>query len=206
MHFVAAVLIGVLAGALTPADWGRVTRLVAAWDGGALAWTCLAWGTIGRASAEMTRHRAAAEDPGRTGLWLLTIGASAFSLLATGYLLRQKHHGVLQSHAPVLPLLLVAIAAAWAATHTAYALRYAHLHYRDRGNPEGGVRFPDQQPPSYLDFAYFAFTIGMCFQVSDAAVTSRELRGAVLLHSVLSFAYNTVILAVAINLLVGALG
>ncbi len=189
-----------------PDDWGRVARLVTAWDVGSVVWTSLAWAAISRANAETTRHRAAAEDPGRTAIWALMITTSTFSLLATGYLLHQARQGVIHSHEPLLPLLLVAIGGAWVATHTAYTLRYAHLHYRDRGNPEGGVRFPDQLPPSYLDFAYFAFTIGMCFQVSDAAVTSREFRGAVLMHAVLSFAYNTVILAVAINLLVGALG
>ena len=59
---------------------------------------------------------------------------------------------------------------------------------------------PGKEPPSYFDFAYFAFTIGMCFQVSDVCVTSRQIRRAVLLHAVISFAYNSVILAFVLNL------
>jgi uncharacterized membrane protein len=206
VNLLVAAAAGIAAGISAPEGWGRVARLVVAWDLGSVVWTVLAWLAISRATADQTRHRAAADDPGRTVIWLLLITTSTFSLLSTGYLLRQARQGMFHSHEPVIPLLLVAIAGAWAATHTAYTLRYAHLHYRDRGNPEGGVRFPDETAPSYLDFAYFAFTIGMCFQVSDAAVTSREFRGAVLMHAVLSFAYNTVILAVAINLLVGAMG
>jgi uncharacterized membrane protein len=206
VNVLAALALGVVTGMVVPGAWGRVARLVAAWDVGAVAWIFLAWVIIFRASIDGTRHRAAAEDPGRTATWVLLISASTFSLLATGYLLKQSRRGIFHAHEPVIPLLLVAIAGAWAATHTAYTLRYAHLHYRDRGNAEGGVRFPDPLPPTYLDFAYFAFTIGMCFQVSDAAVTSREFRGAVLMHALLSFTYNTVILAVAINLLVGAIG
>jgi uncharacterized membrane protein len=206
VNLLAAVAVGIATGMLVPGTWGRVARLVAAWDVGSAAWILLAWVIIHRADVEGTRHRAAAEDPGRTAIWVLLVGASTFSLLATGYLLRQVRRGVFHSHEPVIPLLLAAMAGAWAATHTAYTLRYAHLHYRDRGNVEAGVKFPDELAPTYLDFAYFAFTIGMCFQVSDVAVTTREFRGAVLMHAVLAFTYNTVILAVAINLLVGALG
>ena len=85
----------------------------------------------------------------------------------------------------------------------AYALRYAHLYYRDDEEGVGGLSLPGDAAPAYLDFAYFAFTIGMCFQVSDIAVSSPQIRRTVLGHSVLSFLYNTAILATAINLAVG---
>jgi uncharacterized membrane protein len=103
-------------------------------------------------------------------------------------------------------LCVVAVASAWALTHTAYTLRYAHLYYREDADGVGGLSFPGNTPPAYLDFAYFAFTIGMCFQTSDVTITSRPIRRAVLGHSVLSFVYNTTILATAVSLVIGFLG
>ena len=90
--------------------------------------------------------------------------------------------------------------------HTAYTLRYAHLYYRDDHDGVGGLTFPGNAAPTYFDFAYFAFTIGMCFQTADVSITSRRFRRAVMAHAVLSFAYNTTILATAVSLIVGFLG
>jgi len=100
-------------------------------------------------------------------------------------------------------LCVVAVSSAWMLTQTAYALRYAHLYYRDHGQGVGGLEFPGGGRPSYLDFAYFSFTVGMCFQVSDVTISTRQMRRAVLGHSLLSFLYNTAILATAINLAIG---
>ena len=98
------------------------------------------------------------------------------------------------------------VALAWAIGHTAFTFRYAHLFYREDDEGIGGVTFSGANDPTYFDFAYFAFTIGMCFQVSDASVTSCQIRRAVLVHAVLSFAYNTLILAFVLNLVFGAVG
>ncbi len=84
-----------------------------------------------------------------------------------------------------------------------YTLRYAHLYYHDDHEGIGGLEFPGGGRPSYVDFAYLSFTIGMCFQVSDVVVSSRQIRRTVLGHALLSFVYNTAILATAINLAVG---
>jgi uncharacterized membrane protein len=70
----------------------------------------------------------------------------------------------------------------------------------------GGITFGGDEAPSYFDFAYFAFTVGMCFQVSDVTVTSCQIRRTVLAHALLAFAYNTVILAFVLNLVFGAVG
>ncbi len=91
----------------------------------------------------------------------------------------------------------------WALTHTAFTLRYAHLSPREDAEGVGGIEFPGGGRPCYLDFAYLAFTIGMCFQVSDTTVCSRQIRSTVLLHAALSFFYNTAILAFVLNLVFG---
>ena len=98
---------------------------------------------------------------------------------------------------------LFAVAAAWALTHTAFALRYAHLFYRDQGDVSGGLEFLGSKSPDYFDFAYFAFTVGMCFQVSDVTVSSSSVRRVVLGHAIPSFAYNTAIIAVTLSLATG---
>ena len=100
-------------------------------------------------------------------------------------------------------LCLVTVALAWTMTHIAFTFRYAHLYYREDSEGIGGIDFPGGQPPMYFDFAYFAFTIGMCFQVSDACVTSHQVRRAVLLHAMISFAYNSTILAFVLSLVFG---
>ena len=84
-------------------------------------------------------------------------------------------------------------------------MRYAHAYYRkrddDQESSEGeGVEFPDEKEPDFLDFAYFSFVIGMTCQVSDVQISSRGIRRLALVHGLLSFLFNTVILALTINL------
>jgi uncharacterized membrane protein len=91
-------------------------------------------------------------------------------------------------------------------------LRYAHTYYGDPDGPAGpmshaaGLEFPGDREPDYMDFAYFSFVIGMTFQVSDVVITSRDFRKLVLIHAMLSFGFNTVILALALNTVSSVLG
>jgi uncharacterized membrane protein len=150
---------------------------------------------------------AAADDPGRHAVSALVLLASAIGLFATSVVLRRARALAPEARDLFVGLCLLAVATAWLLTHTAYTLRYAHLYYRDGGQgDEGGLTFPGESPPAYLDFAYFSFTVGMCFQVSDVAVSSARIRRATLSQALLSFLYNTVILAVALNLVVGIFG
>lgn len=97
-------------------------------------------------------------------------------------------------------LALLAVVVAWALTHTYYALHYARLYYQD-GADGGGLAFPGQTPPAYMDFIYFALAIGTSFAGSDVTVTSPEVRRTVVGHVLLSFAYNTAILALALGII-----
>lgn len=190
-----------------PAGLGWAVRAVAGWDVGATLLLGLVWVIIGAADSAETRRRASAEDPGRTLVWGFVLVGSTFSLLATTVLLHQAKD-VAPSRAELFMAMCVwAVACAWALTHSSFALRYARLYYReDDGTGVGGLGFPGDQPPDDLDFAYFAFTLGMCFQTSDVTVTDRTIRRTVLMHGVLSFVYNTAILALALNLVFGRLG
>lgn len=170
------------------------------WDLGGLVLLGFSWATIARADERTTRERAGAEDPGRTLVYSIVVIASAVSLLAATVLAGTGRTLPASAQNLLMAQCLATLALAWLITHTAFTLRYAHLYYREDAEGVGGVTLPGADAPTYLDFAYVAFTIGMCFQVSDFAVTSRQIRRAVLLHSLISFAYNSMILAFVLNL------
>ena len=201
-----AAALGVATALLIPARLGITVRLLAAWDVGALVMTAFAWMIILSSSPEQTHRHAGTDDPGRRAVSVLVILTSCVSLLATAVIFRQARRYPPDVRWLFVALCILTVAGAWVLTHSAYALRYAHLYYRDDDEGVGGLTFPGDAAPCYLDFAYFAFTIGMCFQVSDISVPSRQIRRAVLGHSMLSFLYNTAILATAINLAVGVFG
>ena len=186
---------------------GWAVHLLAGWDAAGISLLALAWWRIWHETSVETRRHAAAEDPGRRLVWLLVLLASTSSLFAAGFVMRRAHDIAPNDSAfnLLFGLCSMAVVSAWALTHTAYSLRYAHLYYRDDDDGEGGLEFPGKIDPDGFDFAYFSFTLGMCFQVSDVCITSRAIRRAVLAHALLSFMYNTVVLALALNLMLGFL-
>jgi uncharacterized membrane protein len=198
--------VGLVAAASMPARLGVALRLVAGWDAAAIAGAAFVWLIIARATPAATRKHAASDDPGRAATSLLWLVASIVSLLATAVLLRRAKACPPDLRSLFAAFGALAVASAWFVTHTMLTLRYAHLYYRDGEEREGGLDFPGGGHPAFIDFAYFAFTIGMCFQVSDVTISSPALRRTALGHAMLSFGYNTVILAVAINLGIGIIG
>lgn len=196
---------GIVAALVTPGTLPWNVRAMVGWDAGALLFAGLAWAMIARASAEQTRLRAAAEDTGRRVVFILAVGASVFSLFSAIVVLKQVRT-LPPAQVPLFTgLAIAAVAISWVVTHTAYTLRYAHLYYRRRGTTRC-LRFEGTAEPSDIDFAYFAFTIGMCFQVSDVVIASGSVRRSVLVHAIVSFAFNTTILALALNLVTQTVG
>jgi uncharacterized membrane protein len=205
-RLVFAVALGVVAWFASPAQLSAVTRGLLAGDVAGLALFGIAAWIVVRADSDEARRRAAAHDPGRTFVWLIVVAVSAVSLFAATFVLRHAK-SLPSAEGHVLSVLTVATAAiSWLLTHTGFTLRYAHLYYRGGPDNEGGIGFPGDGPPDDVDFAYFAFTIGMCFQVSDATITNRVIRRTALLHALVSFAYNTGILALVLNIVMGQLG
>lgn len=197
---IAGLLVGLLLETAAP-----VTRIIVAWDVFAVVLLAFAWAIIWTADATETRRRAGNDDPGRTAVWILVVLSSTLSLFAAAFGLRHAR-ALAPSRAAVEVLLsLGAVVTAWCLSHTAWTLRYAHLYYRDDHEGVGGLIFPGDRDPDEVDFAYFSFTIGMAFQVSDVSITSQQIRAAVMMHGVQSFAYNTTILALALNLAYGFL-
>lgn len=185
-----------IAGLLLP----RLPAVLFAWDVGGLVLFGLSWQLIATYDARATRARASSEDPGRTMVYVGVVLTSAISLLAATALAPSARSLPPPFSHWVTALSLAAVSLAWGLTHTSFTFRYTHLYYREDAEGIGGATFPGDHAPTYFDFAYFAFTIGMCFQVSDVSVTSPQIRRAVLLHAVISFIYNSAILAFVLNL------
>jgi uncharacterized membrane protein len=183
---------------------------IASWDGFSLCLIVLIWRSVRRADAVRIRHVATSEDPGRTWLFVAVVTAATASLLAVGALLgglKGMKGGMLALH---VLLSVGGVLGAWLLLHVLFTLRYAHVYFGENyRTPEqdqaGGLDFPGAEPCSYWDFAYFAFVIGMTAQTADIDVTSVQMRRLVLLHGVLSFFYNTAVVALSINILSGIL-
>lgn len=175
-----------------------------AWDTAGFVLLASSWSLFVTADAKLTQQRAGDEDPGRRVVYLVVVLTSLVSVLAATALVGTVHRLEPGPKHLIAGLCLAAVVLAWALTHTAFTFRYAHLYYREDAEGVGGVDFPGGQAPAYFDFAYFAFTVGMCFQVSDACVSSPQIRRSVLLHAVISFAYNSILLAFVLNLVFGA--
>jgi uncharacterized membrane protein len=197
-----SVVTGLVVGLLTW-DQGLAFGLLFAWNAAGVVLLGLSWLAIAQSTPAGTRKRAAAEDPGRTLVYVVVLVAASVSLLAAVVLSRQAKTLEPDLAHRMGMLCLMTVAVSWALLNSAFTLRYARLYYRADDEGVGGVDFPGKEDPSYFDFAYFAFTIGMTFQTSDVCVTSHQIRRAVLLHAVISFAYNTAILAFVLNLVFG---
>jgi uncharacterized membrane protein len=186
---------------------GRVhpaTEAIATWDAFAFCVLLLAWLTILTTPLHKLRSRAREQDLSRSLIFVFVVVAACAALFAVGFLIsvnKDELRGHLTAH---LLLALGTVVFSWSLVHTVFGLRYAHTFYGDSDDPAqdrhaGGLSFPEGHVPDYFDFAYFSFVVGMTFQVSDVQVTSRRMRQLTLLHSVLSFGFNTVILALLIN-------
>ncbi|MCA1716688.1 MAG: DUF1345 domain-containing protein [Actinobacteria bacterium] len=210
-----AVLTAAASALALPAGTGVEVYVAVYWDVWALTYLALTWSLIFRSSPRQTRQWARVQRRAKGG-WLLSMAMALFlvgrtgsllfiaivsqmGLVAAVVLLPQVRDGSLAG-APLTALNALGVVAAWAVLNTAYALYYASMYYKDEER-SGGLEFPGDKEPRKLDFAYFSFTIGTSFATSDVKVTSRTSRRVVLGHTILSFAYNTVLIAVVINVI-----
>jgi uncharacterized membrane protein len=183
-----------------------VHLLIICWNTFAMSTLALAWWHIVTADPARARREARLQDAGRTFIFVFVVLCACASLCAIGLLLVEAKQRMPAAPAPHVALLIVSILSAWALVHTVCSMRYAHIYYGDADQEKGadkGVKFPGGGEPDYLDFAYYAFVVGMTCQVSDVQVTSKRLRRLTLLHGVIAFAFNTAILAMGVNVVAG---
>ncbi len=192
-----------------PAWLNYTERFVAAYDVFAVMLLALLWliGTTG--DSKKSASRAANQDPGRNvdffvALVCILVGLfAAVALLGSGSQVQEA-----TQRCVLFGLGATAVIVGWFIIHTLFLFRYAYLYYVDRDEDreaDRGMIFPSTKHPIDSDFAYFSFTIGMTFQVSDVQVVNSGVRRVVLAHGLLSFAYNTLIVALAINISSSAL-
>ena len=200
--------VALLVALLTSGRLRLPAQVVISWDAFTFCVLTLAWIRMATAEALKCVRSAKLQDSSRTLIFLFVVASACISLFAVAYLLGSAKGLGKEALAGHVLLALVTVVGSWLLIHTMFALRYAHTFYGDHEDPEvksyaGGLEFPGEKTPDYLDFAYFAFVIGMTCQVSDVQITDRGIRLQVLLHGLLSFAFNAVILALSINIVSG---
>jgi len=199
---------GLAAAPLLPSGETATTRSILAWDLGVSVFLVL---VLILFLTEDHRHMAAdaaAQEEGEWTIFAVTVGAVAISMVAIVQEFGAAAHLQGASKALHVGLVAVTLLLTWLMLQATFALRYAHEYYAISGDGpavDGGLNFPGEQHPDYMDFLYFALVLGMTFQVSDVAITSRKLRRLASLHGFLGFVFNTVILALTVNIAAGLL-
>lgn len=181
------------------------TRLVTTWIAYALTSLSLVWVVFFSTHPGQNRRFYQLQDSSRTAIFLFVVIAASTSLFAVLSLLRTTQHMSPEVVSQHIALSILAIACSWVLVHTVFTTRYAHIYYDEdaQDKPAKGLDFPNEEKPDYLDFAYFSFVIGMTSQVSDVAISSKSMRRLALLHGILSFVFNAVIVALTINTVSG---
>ena len=172
---------------------------IAGWDTAMAVFLGVVWPIIRRADGEKTSKVATREDETHGEATTLLVGASTASLLGVGFALGLAGRSYGATKALLVAVAVLTVALSWTTMNTVYTLRYAHLDYQ---RDDDGVDFgaSERYRPTYRDFAYLAFTIGMTYQVSDTTVRSSRIRRTVLAHAVLSYLFGVVIVAGVVNL------
>ncbi len=185
-------------------------RILGAWVAGILCFLGLVAFLVCTATHENTRYRTQAQEAQHSAVFLLVVFTACTSIFAIA--LMQTNNKELPGLAlgTEVGLSIVAIFCSWFLNHTMFALHYATCYYRQQSllseEYVGGLEFPGEVPPDYWDFLYFTFTLGMTSQTSDTAIASPTMRRLALGHTIVSFFFNTVILALTVSIVSGLLG
>jgi uncharacterized membrane protein len=196
-----SIAIGVAAYLLMPPSLRQVTRALLGWDICIAVYLLLVYTMVVRCGLAHIRRNAERQDDGRFLILLVTALGAFASIAAIVFELGASQHSV-----PALTLATVTIALSWAAVHTTFALHYAHEFYR--GAKPGGLQFPNgdtDEEADYWDFVYFSFVIGMTAQVSDVGITDKTIRRTATAHGIVSFIYNTALVALMVNIAASAI-
>ena len=205
-----ALFAGVLVFFVTRGHLRLSSAAIAGWNAVAVVILALEWVTILKTPQRKIRQIAQQQDLSRFLAFLFVVVTSSAALFAVGFLVSVKKSQAGDHFIIHLLLTLLTVIFSWTLVHTVFGFRYAHAFYGDSDDPgvqkhAGGLIFPGDRPPDYFDFAYFSFVVGMTCQVSDVQITSRRMRRLTLVHSILSFGFNTIVLALVINIAVSGL-
>jgi uncharacterized membrane protein len=190
-----------------PIRWGIPLRPLISWDFSAAIYIIWSIGIMtSDVNSQRLRRYAALQDESRWIFLILMCFAAVASLGAIVGLLPHAKDSPPPLFIVHIATAAVTIMASWTLIHIIFAFHYAHDYYGDADpSPDAyeeqeGLKFPGKEQPVYLDFLYYSFVVGMTCQVSDVQITSRGMRRQTMIHGVLSFFFNTVILAISINI------
>jgi uncharacterized membrane protein len=211
LRLAVSAVAGTSLGLALPATLGETVRALLGWDGAVIVYLLLMLGMVLRSNPDRMRRRAAQQDQGRWLILAAILAGALFSMLALAFV--QKSAKAAPGGEPPVFLLLVAgtIFLSWFLVHAVFTLHYAHAYYGpatdldDADGLIGGLEFPEEKQPDYWDFMYFSFVVGMTCQVSDVQISGRGLRRLALMHGIVSFVFNTIILALTINVVASAI-
>ena len=199
-HLLVSLLCGAAVALLLPGGHSPRTRALVGWNVAVWLYLALAAWVMLRADASRVRRVAKAQAEGAATVLVMVIVAALVSLAGTVLELSAAKQPGAAAALDHVALALSTVVGSWLLLPTVFALNYASLYFQVP--PGSGLRFPDDAKdfrPDFSDFLYFAFTIAVASQTADVAVSTRTLRRWVLLQSVLSFVFNTAILAFTIN-------
>ena len=196
------LLLSALAGSilllLIPDGVRTSTRLIFGWDLATILYVGTTLLMITRSTVETCHNRAALYDEGDWIILLLVIGSAAASFVAI-FVELASLAGKREAMATGLAITILTVALSWTFTHLVFTLHYANIYHKPSDDGPGGLDFPGDRLPDYRDFLYYSFVIGCTAQTADVATTSRAMRHLTLVHGMVAFAFNTAILALAIN-------
>jgi len=201
-----AVAVAALAIFVMPSWMSLNARAVIGWDAGALVYLVASFYLMSRCSMETIRKQAVREDETRFVFALLILLAVASSFSAVVGLIGEAKATKDQIRALYFSLAGLSIFCSWLVMQIVFTLHYAHEYYRPAhasGSAVRGLAFPEDDHPDYWDFFYFTTSIGATSQTSDVMVTSKALRRIVTFQAIVTFVFNTVVIALAINLAAG---
>jgi uncharacterized membrane protein len=196
-----AIAIGIVSFFLLPTSLRLVTRLLISWDVFVGLYLLLVYTMVVRSGLAHIKRNAVLQDEGRFLILLVTALGAFASLTAILFEL-----GVSKGNTARLGFATATIVLSWATVHTVFALHYAHEFYR--GKKPGGLQFPsgdEKVAADYWDFVYFSFVIGMTAQVSDVGITDKIIRRTAIVHGIISFVFNTALLALMVNIAASAI-
>jgi uncharacterized membrane protein len=207
-RLLAGAVFGLLVWACIPSGTVASTRVIVGWDAGVLLYLGLSAPlSLMTSPAEMPAHAEAQED-GEWTIFGITLGVVIISFIAVGNEFATIKNAPSGQRSWQILLVAVTLFISWLMTHVTFAYRYAHEYYErnEAGGLDKGLEFPGEPEPDYMDFLYFALVLGMTFQVSDVQITSRKLRRVAVLHGLLGFLFNAIIIALTVNIAAGLAG
>ncbi len=193
-----SVVAGLLLFAVLPDRLHPATRLIFAWDLMTALYVGATLIMMAQSTVETCHDRAALYDEGDSVILLLVVASAAASFVAIFAGLAS----LTDKREPLalgLAITAVTVALSWSFTHVVFTLHYANVYYKPDDDGPGGLQFPGNRPPDYMDFLYYSFVIGCACQTGDVATVSPAMRRLTLVHGIVAFAFNTAILALTIN-------